>query len=190
MVNIAIFASGAGTNAENLFLHFKDDKKIKFKIVVTNNQNAGIFEIATRYKKSVQVITKTNLETQSHLLINFLKSEAVDLIVLAGFLLKIPEAFIKAFPNQIINLHPSLLPKYGGKGMYGHHVHDAVLKNNEPETGITIHYVNEAYDEGQIILQQSVALKPNETVETVQQKIRVLEFKYLPEAIKMLASTF
>jgi len=186
MKNIAIFASGEGTNAENLFNYFNNDRRVKFKLVVTNSDTAGVIERAEKYKKNVQIISKTALNEYTEKIIEFLKTENIDLIVLAGFLLKIPEAFIKAFPNQIINIHPSLLPKYGGKGMHGMNVHKAVIENKEIESGITIHYVNEEYDKGEIILQSKCEVEQNETPETLSAKIRKLEFEYFPKAIEKI----
>lgn len=186
MKNVAIFASGEGTNAENLFNYFNNDKRVKFKLVVTNSDTAGVIARAEKYKKNVQIISKTALTEYTDKIIEFLKAENIDMIVLAGFLLKIPEAFIKAFPNQIINIHPSLLPKYGGKGMHGMNVHKAVVENREQESGITIHYVNEEYDKGEIILQAKCEVKENDTAETLSAKIRVLEFEYFPKAIEKI----
>ena len=186
MKNIAIFASGEGTNAENLFNYFNNDRRVKFKLVVTNSDTAGVIERAEKYKKNVQIITKSALNEYTDKIIEFLKTENIDLIVLAGFLLKIPEAFIKAFPNQIINIHPSLLPKYGGKGMHGMHVHKAVIENKERESGVTIHYVNEEYDKGEIILQAKCEIEENDTPETLSLKIRALEFEYFPKAIEKI----
>ena len=184
MINAAIFASGEGTNAENLFKFFANDPRIKFKLVITNREDAGIVARAEKYKKNVQIVSKAALENYSDKLIEFLKVENIDLIILAGFLLKMPEAFIKAFPNQIINIHPSLLPKYGGKGMYGMHVHEAVIANKEHESGITIHYVNEEYDKGNIIIQEKCQLDANDTAESLSKKIRQLEFEFLPKAVE------
>ncbi len=184
MINAAIFASGEGTNAENLFKYFANDTRIKIKLVVTNKDTAGVIARAEKYKKNVQIISKTSLENYSEKFIEFLKLEKIDLIILAGFLVKIPESFIKAFPNQIINIHPSLLPKYGGKGMHGSHVHEAVIANRETESGITIHYVNEEYDKGEIILQAKCKVEPTDTPESLSQKIRALEFEYLPKAVE------
>lgn len=184
MINVAIFASGEGTNAENLFNYFANDTRIKFKLVITNNSEAGVIARAERFKKNVQLVSKAALNDYTDQLIEFLKVEKIDLIVLAGFLLKIPEAFVKAFPNRIINIHPSLLPKYGGKGMYGLHVHEAVIQAREKESGITIHYVNEAYDEGKIILQAKCDVSDEDTPDTLSQKIRKLEFEYLPKAVE------
>lgn len=184
MINVAIFASGEGTNAENLFKYFANDTRVKIKLVITNKDDAGIVARAEKYKKNVQIVSKQALENYTYQLIEFLKVEKIDLIVLAGFLLKIPEAFVKSFPDKIINIHPSLLPKYGGKGMYGNLVHKAVIENKESESGITIHFVNEDYDKGKIILQEKCAVIENDTIETLSQKIRKLEFEYLPKAIE------
>jgi phosphoribosylglycinamide formyltransferase-1 len=188
MTNVAIFASGEGTNAENLFHYFKNDTRIKIKLVVTNSDTAGVIAKAEAHKKTVQLISKTSLNEYSAQIIEFLKAENINLIVLAGFLLKIPADFVKAFPNQIINIHPSLLPKYGGKGMFGAHVHKAVVDNKENESGITIHYVNEEYDKGAFILQEKCSIDANETAESLQQKIRKLELEYLPKAIEKIIS--
>lgn len=186
MTNIAIFASGSGSNAENLFNYFNNDKRVKIKLVVTNNDKAGVIERAERHKKNVQLISKTALNEYTDKIIEFLKAEGIDFIVLAGFLLKMPEAFIKAFPNKIINIHPSLLPKYGGKGMYGMHVHEAVIANNESKSGITIHFVNEEYDKGEVILQKECVLDKTDTAETLAKKIHALEMEFFPKAIETL----
>lgn len=184
MINAAIFASGEGTNAENLFTYFANDPRIKIKLVVTNNDTAGIVARAEKHKKNVQIVSKAALENYTDQLIEFLKLEKIDLIILAGFLLKIPEKFIKAFPDQIINLHPALLPSYGGKGMYGMNVHRAVIAAKDSESGITIHYVNEHYDEGRIILQAKCPITTADTAETLSKKIQELEFEHLPKAIE------
>ncbi len=189
MINVAIFASGEGTNAENLFKYFKNDHRVKIKLVVVNNDTAGVIAKAEAHKKTVQLISKTSLNEYSNQIIEFLKAENINLIVLAGFLLKIPESFVKAFPNQIINIHPSLLPKYGGKGMYGINVHNAVIENKETESGITIHYVNEEYDKGEFIMQAKCSIDTNDTTESLQRKIRNLELEYLPKAIEKIIST-
>lgn len=186
MKNIAIFASGEGTNAENLFNYFNNDKRVKIKLVITNNETAGIVARAEKYKKNVQIISKTALEEYTEQIIDFLKTEQIDIIVLAGFLLKIPEKLVQAFPNQIINIHPALLPKYGGKGMYGANVHKAVLSNKDKESGITVHFVNEEYDKGKVILQAKCEVNDNDTIESLTAKIRQLEFESLPKAIEAL----
>jgi phosphoribosylglycinamide formyltransferase-1 len=186
MKNIAIFASGEGTNAENLFNYFNNDKRVKIKLVFTNSDTAAVIEKAERYKKNVQIISKSSLREYTSQIIEFLKAEQIHLIVLAGFLLHIPESLVKAFPNQIINIHPSLLPQYGGKGMYGKHVHEAVINNNEKESGITIHYVNEEYDKGEIILQAKCEVFAYDTPISLSEKIKKLEFEYLPKAIEKM----
>ena len=188
MKNVAIFASGEGTNAENLFNYFKNDNRIKIKLIITNVDTAGIIAKAEQHKKNVQIISKTALYEYTSQIIEFLETEEIDFIVLAGFLLKMPEAFIKAFPNRIINLHPALLPKFGGKGMYGMNVHRAVIDQKEKESGITVHYVNEEYDKGEIILQVKCDIEENDTPEVLLSKIRKLEMEYLPKAIEKLIS--
>lgn len=184
MINAAIFASGEGTNAENLFNYFANDPRIKIKLVVTNKDNAGVIARAENHKKNVQIISKAALENYTDKFIEFLKVEKIDLIILAGFLVKIPEAFIKSFPNKIINIHPSLLPSYGGKGMYGMNVHKAVIENKEIESGITIHFVNEEYDKGEVILQVKCIIESTDTPELLAKKIQALEYEYLPKAIE------
>ncbi|MBN8691595.1 MAG: phosphoribosylglycinamide formyltransferase [Bacteroidetes bacterium] len=186
MINAAIFASGGGTNAENIIKYFANDTRIKIKLIFTNNENAGVVARAEKYKKNVQIISKDSLNNYADQLIDFLKTEKIDLIILAGFLLKIPEAFVKAFPNKIINIHPSLLPKFGGKGMYGMHVHQAVIQSGETESGITIHFVNEEYDKGEIILQAKCLVEKSDTAETLAAKIHELEMENFPKAIEKL----
>jgi phosphoribosylglycinamide formyltransferase-1 len=186
MINAAIFASGEGTNAENIINYFANDSRIKIKLVFTNNENAGIVARAEKYKKNVQIISKEALSSYSEQLIEFLRGEKIDLIILAGFLLKIPEVFVKAFPNKIVNIHPSLLPKYGGKGMYGKHVHQAVIANKETESGITIHFVNEEYDKNEVILQAKCSIEASDTPETLAAKIHKLEHEHFPKAIEKL----
>jgi len=188
MINIAIFASGSGSNAENLFNYYANSTNVKIKLVITNNENAGIVERANRYRKNIQIISKTALTNYTEQLIDFLQTEEVDLIVLAGFLLKVPEALVKAFPNRIINLHPALLPKFGGKGMYGANVHNAVIEAQEKESGITIHFVNEEYDKGEIILQAKCDVSANDTIETLAEKIHQLEYEFLPKAVDKVIS--
>ncbi|MBA3664416.1 MAG: phosphoribosylglycinamide formyltransferase [Bacteroidetes bacterium] len=184
MINAAVFASGEGTNAENLFKFFENDTRIKIKLVVTNKDTAGIIARAEKYKKNVQIISRESLENYTSQFIEFLKLEKIDLIILAGFLLKLPPQFVTAFPNRIINIHPSLLPKYGGKGMYGNKIHGAVLRNKETESGITIHLVNEEYDEGQVILQVRCEVLEEDTIETLAQKIQKLEHEHFPKVIE------
>lgn len=184
MINAAIFASGEGTNAENLFTYFAGDPRIRIKLVITNRDTAGVIARAEKHRKTVQIISKEALTNYTDQIIEFLQVEKIDLIILAGFLLKIPEAFVKAFPQRIINIHPALLPKFGGKGMYGHHVHQAVIAAQEKESGITIHFVDEEYDHGATILQETCELSPGETAESLAKKIHELEMKFYPKAIE------
>lgn len=183
MLRIIIFASGSGTNAENIIEYFKNSTLAEVSYVISNNENAGVLDRAKKLNIPSRVFSKKEMATDTFL--NFLDEHA-DFIVLAGFLLKIPDEMISLFPNTIINIHPALLPKYGGKGMYGMHVHRAVVANKEPETGITIHYVNEQYDEGTIIFQKTVALDHNDTPEDVAAKIHVLEQENFPKVIEKL----
>lgn len=186
MTNAAIFASGEGTNAENLITYFASDTRIKIKLVITNRDDAGVIARAEKYKKNVHIISKDALNNYTQQIIEFLKTENINLIILAGFLLKIPDTIIAAFPNRIVNIHPALLPKYGGKGMYGMNVHRAVIENKEKESGITIHYVDGHYDNGDIILQAKCPVEDNDTPETLAQKVRALELEYFPKAIEAL----
>ena len=183
MLRIVIFASGSGTNAENIIKHFKNSSLATTTWVISNNAKAGVLERAKKLGVPSKICNKKEMLTESFL--DFLKKEA-DFIVLAGFLLKVPETIIKAFPNGIVNIHPALLPKYGGKGMYGMNVHEAVVANSEPVTGITIHYVNEHYDEGAIIFQKSVALTKSDNAAEVASKIHVLEQENFPHVIEQI----
>jgi len=186
-INISIWASGSGTNAENIILKFKNHPFIRIKMIVTNNPSAGVIQRAEKLKKTVHIIPKSVLYEKVHRVIEFLKEEEIDLIVLAGFLLKVPKEIIQEYPNKIINIHPALLPKYGGKGFYGNHVHAAVLQNKEKETGITIHYANEEYDEGQIIMQSKCPVLETDTEETLAQKVHQLEYEFYPKVIEQIA---
>lgn len=182
---MVIFASGTGSNAGAIMEYFKDRPEVHIDCVFTNNSKAGVLNIAENHGVSTFYFDRSDFY-ESESVLKKIRELAPDLIVLAGFMWKIPENFIAAFPNKIINLHPSLLPKYGGKGMYGHHVHKAVLKNKEQETGISIHYVNEFYDEGRLIAQYKFDLSPEDNLDSVQQKIKKLEHKHLPEVIDNL----
>lgn len=182
---IIIFASGSGTNAQNIIEHFQYHNFAKVVLVLSNNKNAKVIHRAKTLRTSSLIFSKDELLSRNSVC-EVLKSEKPDLIVLAGFLLKFPEFILKEFPNKVINLHPALLPKYGGKGMYGHHVHEAVIDNKEKETGITFHYVNENYDEGAIIFQKSFKLNENDTPDTVAKKIHELEYAHFPKVIEDL----
>ncbi|MDC1106606.1 phosphoribosylglycinamide formyltransferase [Prolixibacteraceae bacterium] len=180
MKQISIFASGMGSNAKNIIEHFRHDPYTNINLIICNNKNAGVLKIAEQEDIPYLMVKKSELEKPFELICLF-KNRKIDLIVLAGFLLKIPSELIQAFP--ILNIHPSLLPKYGGKGMYGTHVHHAVLENNERVSGITIHRVNEVYDKGEILLQKEVTIATGETAKTLQNKIHKLEHQYYPVVI-------
>ncbi len=184
MKKIVIFASGSGTNAENIIKHFKSTNTATVVAVFTNNPNAKVIERAKNFEIPTEIFSK--YELNESFVLQKLKVIQPDLIVLAGFLLKLPGNIIESYPNTIINIHPALLPKYGGKGMYGMNVHKAVVENKEKETGITIHYVNENYDEGNIIFQKKVTLLITDTAEVVAEKIHELEQKYFPKVIEDL----
>jgi phosphoribosylglycinamide formyltransferase 1 len=184
MKNIVVFASGAGTNAENIILHFKNSLTVQVVTLFCNKPEAKVLEKANHHQVHTVVFSKE--EFQSTLFLEKFNVFQPDLIVLAGFLWKFPEHIIQAYPNKIINIHPALLPKYGGKGMYGLRVHQAVLENNDKQTGITIHYVNENYDEGAIIFQQSVNIEDCSTAQEIADKIHALEHKYFPKVIEKL----
>jgi phosphoribosylglycinamide formyltransferase-1 len=182
MANIAIFASGSGSNAEEIIKFFKGTDNT-VSLVITNRREAGVIERAAALGVVTHYFSKQEFE-QCESVIQLLKNHHIDLIVLAGFLLKITPPLIAAFPYRIVNLHPSLLPKYGGKGMYGAHVHKAVLAAGEAESGITIHLVNEHFDEGRILAQHRVAIDKEDDVSTLSKKIQVLEHNHFPKAIK------
>ncbi len=186
MTRIAIFASGSGTNAENLIKYFKNSQIVRIALVLSNNKNAKVFQRAAQHGVQTLLFSRNELyETDS--IVTILK-ESVDFIVLAGFLWRIPSSLINAFPDKIINIHPALLPKYGGKGMYGMYVHESVKRNKEKETGITIHYVNEKYDDGNIIFQEKTPILPEDTPEDIAGKIHKLEYQYFPVVIENLLS--
>lgn len=182
MVRIIIFASGSGTNTENIIRYFKDNSKVEIRAVLSNKKEAKVLERANKYNIRTKSFSRNDFyETEN--ILEYLKAEA-DLIVLAGFLWKVPEKIIDEFPNKIINIHPALLPNYGGKGMYGMNVHRAVVSNKESETGITIHFVNKNYDEGAVIFQIKVALTNEDTPESVAGKIHILEQDNFPRVIE------
>jgi phosphoribosylglycinamide formyltransferase-1 len=184
MKNIAIFASGSGSNAENLVKYFEGHDDVRIVMMACNRKNALVFERMNRLNIPSYYISKEDFENGN--LLNLLLNNQIDWIVLAGFLKLVPEQIIKSFPNKIVNIHPALLPKYGGKGMYGKHVHDAVIEAGELKTGITIHYVNENFDEGKIIAQYETKVLPDDTVETVAAKIHELEMMYFPKVVDKL----
>jgi phosphoribosylglycinamide formyltransferase-1 len=182
MRRIVVFASGSGTNAENIIKFFNTTKIAKVTQVLCNNEHAKVFERCKNLNVNCLLFNKDEFLKEDTIL-NLLKKEA-DYIILAGFLWKIPAKIIEVFPKKIINIHPALLPKYGGKGMYGMNVHRAVKANSEKETGITIHYVNENYDEGAVIYQAKTTLNENDTPETIAEKIHLLEERYFSRIIE------
>ena len=182
MKRVIIFASGAGSNAENIIRYFQNSKKISVEKVFCNKKEAGVFNRCKKLAIDCEWFSREDF-SYSNKILKALQKET-DFIVLAGFLWKIPENIVAAFPNKIINIHPALLPKYGGKGMYGLHIHKAVKQNNEDETGITIHYVNENYDEGAIIFQAKTELNTQDTPETILEKIHILEQRHFPKVIE------
>lgn len=184
MKKIVIFASGSGSNAENIVTYFSKDKNISFPCILSNKEEAFVKVRAEKMGVPFKYFTKE--EWKNGDILRFLQEIEPDLIVLAGFLLRVPEEIISAFPEKIINIHPSLLPKHGGKGMYGMHVHEAVVADGDKESGITIHYVNENLDEGAIIFQAKCEVLPTDTPEDVAGKVHELEYKFFPEVIEKL----
>ena len=185
--HIAIFASGRGSNARAIIDYFKDNATIKVALIVTNNKNAGVIQIAKDNRIPFDIISSTELKEEETIL-DLLDVYQIDLVVLAGFLLLIPAYLVKAYPNKIINIHPALLPKYGGKGMYGMKVHEAVIANKETETGITVHYVNEKYDEGEYIAQFRCHVEPSDSADSIATKVHQLEHEHYPKVIEKLLS--
>ncbi len=182
--NIIIFASGAGSNAQQIINYFKKDKKINVALIVCNNPKAGVLQIAANEQIPVLLIQKDRFNETGYL--PEIKKYNPNLVVLAGFLWKIPKILIRHFPEKIINIHPALLPDYGGKGMYGNAVHTAVINAKEKESGITIHFVDDIYDHGKIIFQAKCNLDENETAESLAHKIHKLEHQYYPITIDKL----
>jgi phosphoribosylglycinamide formyltransferase-1 len=184
MKNLALFASGNGTNVQRIAEYFADSADIRIKLIVCNNPKAYVLVRSKNLGIETFLIKDKESFFHSNEVLEILQQHNIDLIVLAGFLWLIPNNLIEAYPDKIINLHPALLPKYGGKGMYGMHVHEAVVANGETETGITIHYVNQCYDEGKIIFQAKCNLSPDDTAEDVARKIHALEYEHFPEVIE------
>jgi phosphoribosylglycinamide formyltransferase 1 len=182
MKNIAIFASGSGSNAQKIAEYFTGSNEINIAIILTNNKDAGVIDRAKNLNIPCYLFDKEAYKNGE--VLSILTENDIDFVVLAGFLWLVPKQFIEAFPNKIINLHPALLPKFGGKGMYGHHVHEAVIEAGEKESGITIHYVNEAYDEGAIIFQAKYSIDENDSAIDIANKGQVLEHKHFPKVIE------
>ena len=184
-MKIAILASGSGTNAENIIQYFAGHPGISIQMILSNKKDAFVLTRAENHNIQTMVFDRTDFY-ETGLVLETLKSEGIDFIVLAGFLWLIPTDIIRAFPDKIVNIHPALLPKYGGKGMYGSHVHKAVIENKEKESGISIHLVNEKYDEGSILFQAKCRVLPDDTPDSLAERIHQLEYKHYPEVIEEL----
>ncbi len=182
---IAVFASGNGTNAQKIFEHFKDNPTIQVHLLLSNKADAYVLERAKSFNIQAATFNRADFY-QTENVVRVLKDHHIDLVVLAGFMWLVPKNLVNAFPQAIVNIHPALLPKYGGKGMYGSHVHHAVKEGGESESGITIHWVNENYDEGDIIEQFSCDLKPEDDEQEIARKVQILEHKHYPEVIENL----
>lgn len=186
-INIAIFVSGSGSNCENLIRHFAGSESVCCALVVSNKPDALALQRAARLGVPTAVTPKAQLN-DADVMLPLMRQYAIDFIVLAGFLPLVPDFLIDAFPRRIINLHPALLPKYGGKGMWGHHVHEAVKAAGETETGMTVHYVTPVCDSGEIIAQYRVSLSPSDSADDIAQKEHQLEMQYFPEVVSRVIS--
>jgi len=189
MGNIAILASGTGSNALKIIEHFKKSKVADVKLVVTNKSTAGVLNHANQNQVESLVFENNKWKDEPQSIVKALKARQIDFIVLAGFLRKIPDELIAAYPRAMVNIHPALLPKYGGKGMYGMNVHNAVKENEDDETGITIHWVSSDYDEGEIIFQKSVELSSTDDANIIQRKVQKLEHEHYAQVIESLLKT-
>lgn len=185
--HLAIFASGSGTNADAIISYLSDKKTAEVSLIVTNKADAGVIQIAKKHHVPFLVISKEQMFDSGYLLAE-LQKHSLNWIILAGFLLMIPEYLVKVFENKMVNIHPALLPKFGGKGMYGKHVHQAVLEAKEQQSGISIHFVTEEYDEGKIIFQAETKIDDGETIESLEKKIHQLEHQHYPVIIEKLVT--
>lgn len=185
--NIAIFASGSGTNAENIIRYFKENDSVRVSLVLSNKSEATVLERAARLGVPAAVLSREEWLTGEKVL-EVLREHGIDFIVLAGFLVRVPDVLLHAYPDKIINIHPSLLPKFGGKGMYGDRVHEAVIAAGEQESGITIHYINEHYDEGSILFQATCPVLPGDSAEDVAKRVHALEYEHYPLIIQKTVS--
>jgi phosphoribosylglycinamide formyltransferase 1 len=188
MQRIAIFASGSGSNARQIMAHFAASEQVQVALVVTNKANAGVLDIARSYGVPTRVITRAELYDSEVLLIE-LRAQSIDFIALAGFLWLMPAYLVRAYERRIVNIHPALLPRYGGRGMYGHHVHQAVHAAGERQSGISIHWVNEHYDEGDIIFQATCDLAPDDTPDDIARKVLAVEHAHFARVIERLLTT-
>lgn len=185
MKNIAIFASGSGTNAENIITYFSNKSSARVKLVLSNRKDSFVLERSARLNVPAFFFERKDFYSTG-VVLNYLETYNIDFIVLAGFLWLVPENILKKYAGRIVNIHPALLPAYGGKGMYGENVHRAVIQNGDKESGISIHYVNESYDEGDIIFQARCRVEPSDTYETLAEKIHSLEYRHFPVVIEEL----
>lgn len=184
MKRIVLLASGYGSNVENIICYFANNRNLEFPLILSNKKDAYVHKRAMLLNIPSYTINKSGFENGQAL--QLLKEFKIDFIVLAGFLLRVPENLLRAYPNKIINIHPSLLPKFGGRGMYGLNVHKAVVENKETESGITIHYVNENYDEGKIIFQAKCEVSPTDSSEDIAAKVHALEYEHFPKIIEQI----
>lgn len=181
MVRISIFASGSGSNAENIVRFFADKPDFLISKIYTNNPEAFVIQRAAALNIPCRIFSRS--EWKEPAIVNQLLEDKTDWVILAGFLWLIPQPILRLFPDRIINIHPALLPNYGGKGMYGHFVHEAVIRNGEKQSGITIHLVNEKYDEGQILFQAKCDISPEDSADSLAAKVHELEYRHFPEVI-------
>jgi phosphoribosylglycinamide formyltransferase-1 len=186
-INIAILGSGNGSNAQRIAEYFKDNSQIKISTIISNKKDAYIITRAENLNIPCRYFNRNDFYNTDNVL-NYLKEKEIDYVILAGFLWLVPHNLLKAFPQRIINIHPALLPNYGGKGMYGSHVHESVIANKEKESGITIHFVDENYDQGQAIFQAKCQINPDDTADTLAQKIHLLEYEYFPKVIEQVVA--
>ncbi|MEQ8924178.1 MAG: phosphoribosylglycinamide formyltransferase [Fulvivirga sp.] len=183
MIKLAIFASGSGSNAQNIVEYFSESNDIEVSLILSNNSKAYVLERAQKLDIPTAIFSRDSFYKSEEIL-KVLANDKIDFIILAGFMWLVPKYLVEAYPNRILNIHPALLPKFGGKGMYGDHVHKAVKEAGEVESGITIHYVNEKYDEGNIVFQATCELTTSDTPETIAEKVHALEYKHYPEVIE------
>lgn len=188
MKRIAIFASGSGSNAEKIADYFAGSTDVSIDLIVSNNPKAGVIDRARRLHIPVLLFDRTTFY-QTDRITQLLQQQGIDLIVLAGFMWLMPAGLVQAFPNRIVNIHPALLPKFGGKGMYGHFVHEAVVAAQDTESGITIHFVNEHYDEGAPIFQANCPVTPTDTPDDVARKVQALEHDHYPRVVAEVLAT-
>ena len=188
LTNLAIFASGNGSNAENIYHYFSANPSIKINLLLTNNKNAKVIDRFRQYNAPI-VIIDNSLANNGTFLINICNAFCIDMIILSGYLRIVPESLIEKYPNKILNIHPALLPEYGGKGMYGAKVHEAVIANNEKYSGITIHIVNQNYDDGEIIFQHKIIVENTDTPDSLAEKIHQLEYEFYPKIIEEYIKT-